>query len=147
MKSFNIKPKQYMILVENKNKGFILKFMDDEEEVKIYCNQLFNLSREYPFGEMEEVINKFDCIASYVVNGNQIYTLKSITCSIAGSSDGDYSVSAIKIDINIFCLKTFIRERENHSTVFNNYDFEDENQVDKIDKIANFNPQASIIAN
>lgn len=40
----NIKLKQYMIIVENKNKGFILKFMDAEEEVKEYSGILFIFS-------------------------------------------------------------------------------------------------------
>lgn len=110
----NMKSTQYLIIAEIKNKGFVMRAMADEVEAKTYSDKLLKLSSGYQFDGMFDVLKKINFITTYTIKGNQVYTGKTHL----SVSDESYTVSVLKIDVNTFCLKTFIKERENHSIVF-----------------------------
>ena len=129
---------KYLIIAELDQCGFLLQFMDDCEEAKLYADIIFNASMNYPYSEMYIVEDELDYFASYTINGNELY----IGNFIYGHSNGAYTVSVMKIDMDKFCLKVFIKERENHSTVFDYI----ENQ-EKFERILETFPDFGFYAN
>lgn len=105
---------KYLIVAEIYKKGFILKIIDGKKEALSFLQKTSEISSCYSFAQMNKVEEKLEYIASYKINGNTDYVGKYIK----SISNGAYTVSVLQIDINTFCLKSFIRERENHSSVF-----------------------------
>ena len=131
----NMEPEQYLIVVELGNKGFVLTVIDDRGNAESYCEKLSSLSNNYPFNEMYKIEAKLKYITSYNIKGTQIYIEKVDYCS----SNGEFSVYALKIEVNTFCLKSFIKERENHSSVFDNAEITEIAQIE----FPNMNPIAN----
>ncbi len=129
---------KYLILAEIEKKGFLVKFMDEYDEAKKYADEIFELSYEFQFREMRNVEQRLTYFASYQVYGNNVYIGK-IKSAV---SNGAYSVNVMEIDMNNFQLNTFIKERENNSSVFPFPMYED-----KIDKILELFPQPDFLAN
>ena len=105
---------QYLIVAEIENKGFLLRFMVDLKEAEMYAEKIFQYSDEFLFSDVCKIEEKLKYFASYKANGSEIY-LRKIK---GGRSNGAYTVSFMEVEMNKFCLKTFIRERENNSLVF-----------------------------
>jgi hypothetical protein len=103
-----------LILIEIDKYGFIVTVKNNFDEAKLLVDKLFKLSDKLSYDEIIEMITP-KSIAYYKINGNQDYAGR-VTY---GFSNGLYSVSLIKIDPQIFCIKTFIKERQNYSSVFN----------------------------
>lgn len=123
---------KYLILAEINKKGLRIKFMDEYDEAKKFADEIFDLSNVFQFCEMSNVEQKLTYFASYQVYGNNVYIGK-IKSAV---SNGAYSVNVMEIDMNSFQLNTFIKERENNSSVFPFPMYED-----KIDKILDLFPQ------
>ena len=90
---------------------------------------------------MIKVESRLNYFASYTINGNLDYMGRgkmSVT-------NGAYTVSVVKIDVNTFCLKSFLKERESCSNVFDL----DANAPysDKLEKLIELFPHADLIAN
>ena len=131
---------KYLIIAEFESQGFVLGIADSEQIAEKHVTRLSNIIDEYPFGEHTKIISKLEYIASYNIKGNQTFLESSMICSSNGSS----SIYVVKINMNTFSLKSFIKERENLSSVFD-YDLKDKEQEKKLDKIAKYNPV--VIAN
>lgn len=129
---------RYLIIAEIRNKGYLLKFMSDLKEADKYAKEIFELSNEYSIYEQYKIETKLTYFASYHVNGTEVY----IGNGCCGQSNGVYTVGTMKVDINNFRLNSFIRERENHSTVFPR-----EDQWDQVDKFLKLFPSPNWIAN
>lgn len=129
---------QYLIVAEINRNGFVLELQNNYVEAELYIERIFNLSDEFGIFEMNKVKNKLEYFASYQISGNELY-LSKIKRSI---SNGVYTVSIVKIDLNNFCLKTFIKERENHSSVFTI-----EKYPKQLDKLAELFPNINLVAN
>jgi hypothetical protein len=112
---------KYLILMELDREGFILDIVDFFEDAKWIVDEIFNLSEQVAYSE---IITKarIKPIASYEINGNELYTGRIQY----GQSNGLLSVSVMKIDTDKFCIKSFISERRNHSSVFDYEKYEDE---------------------
>lgn len=128
---------RYLIVAEIKTKGFVLKLYKNLADAKKNMEKTYALSLKYAFNEMYKIEKELDYFASYEIKGNVLY----LSNPIYGYSNGHYSVSVIKINLNHFCLKTFIRERENHSDVF------DDCSDDRLDKLCELFPNIDLIAN
>lgn len=125
----NLKPVQFMFVVEIKNKGFILGLVDDEAKVKEKYEYLVELLSNLPFEEYYKTIKNLKYIASYTKKGSQ----DILTDTLLSSSDSWCSISVVKMEVNNFSLKAFIKKRENkpkvsavknHSEVFHKHDIE-----------------------
>ena len=129
---------QYLIVAEINRMGFLLELQNNYVEAELYIEHIFNLSDEFSIFEMNNVEKKLKYFASYQISGNELY-LNKIKRSI---SNGVYTVSIVKIELNNFCLKTFIKERENHSSVFTI-----EKYPKQLDKLAELFPNINLVAN
>jgi hypothetical protein len=129
---------KYLIIAEIERKGFLLDSTDNLVEAGTFAELVFHLSDEFSIYEMHLVERKLNYFASYNINGTEVYVGKSLR----SISNGVYSVSILKIDPATFSLEIFIKERENHSTVFD-YDV----YPDEIDRLAEIFPNPDFIAN
>lgn len=129
---------KYLIVAEIENKGFLLKIEDNFEKAESFAQYIYSLSDEFYIYEMDKVEQKLKYFSFYKINGNEIY-LKKIKTSI---SNGVYTVSVVEIDLNNYCEKTFIKERENHSSVF---DFE--KYPKELDRLAELFSEIDLVAN
>lgn len=127
-------PLKYLIIAEIEKKGFILEFFNHIENAEAFARTTFDLRRGFAFNDMYRVEEKLKYFATYRINGNQEY----VGNVLRQLSNGAYSVSIIKINKREFCLKSFIKERENHSWVIN---------FDKCDKLIELFPHLNLIAN
>jgi len=131
----------YLIVVEILTKGYVMSIKPDKMRALRYYNKiskLYNSSRE----DLISKLNKMNHIGEYNIKGNVIY-LPNIQRQ---GSDGVVTISLARIDSKIFCLQTFIRERENHSSLLPFSD-EDYNVQKKLERISNLIPQCSFVAN
>ena len=106
-----------LIIVEIERTGFITEFCDTYEEASTRAENLMNTAGNLDTEEKKERVISFlrnRNYTSYHINGNHIWCGKYRQCL----SDGILSISVLEVDMKFFCLKTFIRERENHSEVF-----------------------------
>ena len=102
-------------------KGYFLDIMDCFEEAKWFVDKVFNLSEEVAYSEIISKA-KIKPIAAYEINGNEMYSGRTSY----GTSNGLLTLSVMKIDTDVFCMKTFIGERRNHSSVFDYEEYEKE---------------------
>jgi hypothetical protein len=112
---------KYLILAEFERYGFLYTVNENLEVAKLLCSKIFYLSDKYSFDYILSKLLK-KSIATYEINGNELYASKTIW----GHSNGIYSVSIIEINPDTFCIKTFIKERQNCSTVFDWEEYENE---------------------
>jgi hypothetical protein len=127
---------KYLIIAEIDRTGFITEFRNTFKEAEFFAAKLKHIGEFDSYTETDKIINalKKRNYISYHINGNQLCFGK---IRIA-FTDGLYSVSVGEIDMNTFCLKTLIRERENHSRVFDdNIDDAFLEKFPNIDLIAN----------
>lgn len=115
-------PNKYIVVVEIDDKGYIFRLINKEEDALEFRERVLNISRNYSYPEIYAKINALNPVASYNINGNQLYfgNFKS------NISNGVYSVYLLKINEKTFCLQSFIKEREYNSTVFELEDLTDE---------------------
>lgn len=130
---------RYLVVAEIGNRGFILKTFSSKGLAEYYHQKMFDLKEEY---SLEKIESKLKYISSYNINGNEVY-IENVELT---TSDGVYTVSVVKINLENFCLKSFVRERENHSTVFD-YDTSTPEELEKFNKICDYNPTGRLIAN
>lgn len=109
-------PIKYLIIAEIGRTGFITEFKNTLKEAELFAAKLKHIGNFDSYTETEKIINalKQRNYISYHINGNRLCFGK---IKIA-FSDGLYDVSVTEVDMKTFCLKTLIRERENHSIVF-----------------------------
>jgi hypothetical protein len=128
---------KYIIISELDRLGYVFGIMDNLENAKSVVDKLFDDSRLAPFEETWSKL-KYKAIASYSINGNEIHNIKSEY----GHFGGSFNIAVIKIGSNINCLRTFIKERENYSWVFEFDDYGDE-----FERLAELFPSLDIGAN
>lgn len=128
---------KYLILAELDRMGFLLDIKDSIEDAKSAVDKVFNFSMKLSYDTTQDKI-KTEAFASYVINGNVLYTGKIQY----GHTDGFFSISAVEIDPDIQCLKTFIKERENYSSVFDYKQYDEE-----IERLADLFPMLQFGAN
>ncbi|MBK7030787.1 MAG: hypothetical protein IPH45_16955 [Bacteroidales bacterium] len=128
---------RYMVVCEWEREGFVLAMLNNLDEAERLAMEVFDMSNS---------LNADDYLAylelrvpvRYHINGNMFYCL----VGSGGSCDGFVTTIALTIDTQTFCLKTFLKTRENHSTVFE-YDDEPE----KLDFLAAKFPKFCACAN
>ena len=131
---------KYLITAQIHKKEFLLEIKSNFKEAEKLMEAVFTHSSKFPPNEVHEIENKLKYFASYII--------REIDCEVQGtetskSYDG-FTVSVIKIDMRTFCLKTFIKERENSALVF---DFESYDPEYKLDGFMDLFPDADLIAN
>jgi len=143
MKSSN--PIAHLLIVEIERKGFLIEVCSDIEKAKQRLEELVELSVKYSFNEQHRAEQDLTYFASYEIYGTEVYVGKS-SHSI---SNGSYTVSIVEIDLDTFCVKTFIRERENHSCVLHRYTQEDVDRelYSRYEKLSELFPHLNTIAN
>lgn len=130
-------PIKYLIIVEIERTGFITEFKNTYEEASASAENLMNYTGGLDSETVKKKVISFMRQRNYIsyhINGNQLYFGK-VRRSL---SDGIITISIAEIDMKTFCLKTLIRERENHSIVFDD-EINDEllEKFPNIDLIAN----------
>lgn len=129
-------PIKYLIIAEIDRTGFVTEFKNTFKEAELFAAKLKHIGDFDSYTETEKIITalKQRNYISYHINGNQL-CFGNIKIAF---SDGLYDVSVSEVDMKTFCLKTLIRERENHSIVF-----DDELSDELIEKF----PHLDLIAN
>lgn len=128
--------KGYIVVVEIKNIGFLSRILNDFTEAEHDMKSIFSLTLHFEFGKWKDII---DCLSDskrytkYQINGNQLYVGKSV----AGESNGEVTTSILEIDTETFNLGMFIKERENHSNVFDSFSDDFLDRFPRIDSEAN----------
>jgi hypothetical protein len=129
--------KIYLIVVEIDRTGFITEFRTSFEEAESLSEELFNYVNMFEFKDREKIIPilKQRDYRTYQIKGNQIY----FPCAKSSITDGFCTINVLEIDLNTFCLEKLIKERENHSMVFEIETFTEEfmEKFPKLDLIAN----------
>jgi hypothetical protein len=126
----------YIVVIEIKSIGFVSHIFNDFAQAEYEMKSTFSLTDHFEFGKWKDII---DCLSDskaytkYHINGNQGYVGKSKT----SISNGDVTASVLKVDSQEFNLKMFIKERENHSNVFNEFSQEFLDRFPRIDTEAN----------
>lgn len=109
--------RKYLVIAEVERTGFVAGCFKKYWSAVELANQLLLYRELFQWSESEKIIAQLrnQRFKEYSIKGNQIYFDKGIY----GSTDGKYSVSIILTHVREFRISTFIRERENHSIVFN----------------------------
>ena len=128
---------KYLVILEIERLGFILNSSDSFLKSEEIMKKTFSLANKLEFKNMVELIPffRFKNTIEYEIRGNVVYFPNVITCI----SNGLLTVSIVKIDLNTFNLEFFVKERENHSIVFDYEQLEDEfvEKFPNLDLIAN----------
>lgn len=137
MKNPLINTTQYLIVIEIDRLGIITEYFSSLSDAQIFSKKTFSFFEGFHSNEIEKAIRvlKKQEYLSYRINGNQMYLGKTRYTL----SNGEITISIIDVDKSVFCSKSFIKERENHSSVFNEIDM-DENFLERF-------PNINIIAN
>lgn len=134
----NLKPIQYMLVAEIKNKGFILGAVDNKAQMVAKHKYVFEILNNQPIDECYKIVKNSKYLVAYTIIGTQ-NNLK------------ECSIFALKIEAKTFSLRSFIKKRENrpisivkrkNSLVVDKCDIEDECQLEG-DLLRNF-PSYSI---
>lgn len=134
----------YLIVVEIERKGFLIDIVKSKAQAEVIAERLVEISVSYPFADMYKVEQELTYFASYTMNGTQVYLGKFIY----HCSNGSYSVSTLQIDLNTFCVQTFIRERENQSCVLAKYAWNENDETDpRYDRLLDLFPNLHTLAN
>lgn len=128
---------KYLIIFEIERIGFIIDSKINFEVSKSIADRLFDLYGKLSYTDFLAFLNKSN-ISSYSINGNIICAGKIDY----GHCDGIAMVSVVMIESKGFCLKTFIKERQNYSLVFSFDDYEEE-----LERMAEKFPKLNIVAN
>ena len=128
---------KYLIIAEVNKTGFITEFKNTFEEADDYCNELFFSLTNITAHKMETIAHvlKQRGYISYKIKGNALYFGK---CR-SSTTNGEFTVSVAEVDLRTFCLQKMLKERENHSIVFEYEQLNDEfiDKFPSIDLIAN----------
>jgi hypothetical protein len=108
--------RKYLVVAEVERTGFVVDYCRKYWSAVKLADELLLLGELFTWGESERIETQLRSrnIKEYEIKGNLLYFDKSIY----GSTDGKYSVAVLQINKNDFTIESFIRERENHSTVF-----------------------------
>lgn len=107
---------KYLVIIEIQQLGFVSKIFDSFEIAKEFSNDIFRRTLKVPFGDWNGLIDFLSELKylRYECRGNHLHLSKYLN----SSSNGEVSVSILGIDFSTFDIRSFIRERENHSIVF-----------------------------
>ena len=102
--------KQYLVIAELENKGYVIGTSNDLQEAEDKSAELVILADEYPINELYKCKDHLSTYQSYSINGNEAYCGKFKYCT----SNGVFSVYIIEIDES-FSIQLFMSERSNTS--------------------------------
>ncbi len=128
---------QYVVVAEFEKQGYILGILNTQKEAEKLADQVwvwYGLSKEKITAFFEK---KISYVCKYRIYGNY----EMINKGLAIKLDGQLATHVIEFEGQIFCLKSFIKERENFSTAL------DGNTDDKMDKMFELFPSFSVNAN
>jgi hypothetical protein len=130
---------KHLLIVEHNHTEFIVAWFDSKDAALKMADQLTAISFQHQDDFAEYFREHFMYIRSYTINGtetmiwaNNIITNGFIACSI------------LERDPAEFDMRSFIRERENASKVFN---WEDEVQYERYDRLIDLFPHFGLWAN
>lgn len=126
----------YIVVIEIKSIGFVSKILNEFAEAEYEMKSTFSLTNHFAFGKWKDIIDCLtDCkfYTKYHIKGNELYIGK-IEWSV---SNGDVTASVLKVNTEEFDLKMFIKERENHSNVFDKFGEDFLERFPRIDTNAN----------
>lgn len=126
----------YLIVIEIEELGFVYASPVEAEKIIDQLNEIFLVNQEYNFSMMDKIEN-LKLIEKYNIKGNQLFFNKNIL----GMGNGFASIYLIEVNSK-FCLKSFIKERENSSIPF-----DDDNFIDEYYSILENYPDKIILAN
>jgi hypothetical protein len=132
-----MRAKDYLVISEIGKMGFIIGFIDGYEKAKAKVKEIVEISAPLTHDKIIELLKEMS-IATYVMNGNEGDNYKVLY----GNTDGYFSTWMDKVDKKSFCIKTFIKGRENFSLVFGFEEYEEE-----LDRLAEIFPMIDIVAN
>lgn len=102
---------EYMIVAEFVNVcGFIVAYKKNMKSADKLAKEFFN---EFSFQEPLTVIEKIPFIHKYTLNENSLYLGRTKS----DRTNGELSVSVVKINSKKFCPNFFIKERQNNPFV------------------------------
>lgn len=108
--------REYLVIVEVEQMGFVVGFKRKYWDAVTLAKSILAIRDVFGWNEADKLQNQL--ISSgykpYSIKGNQLYFEKFVWVT----TDGQCSVCLVKTYSNKFCLQTFIRERENHSIIF-----------------------------
>ena len=112
----NNEHRRYLVIAEIERIGFVAGNYKKYWSAVELAKKLLLYGELFPWKEPEKIKGQLRShkFREYIIKGNQIYFDKSIY----GSTDGQYSVAVLPINMKGFEIETFIRERENYSIVF-----------------------------
>lgn len=96
---------KYLVVAEIEHTGFILTMFSSKEVADCYHQKMYDLHEEYP---LDQIKHKLKYIASYKINGNEIFLENTEIITTTGL----YTVCVVKINMESFCLKSFIKDRK-----------------------------------
>jgi hypothetical protein len=110
------KNRAHLVIAEVERIGFVAGCFKRYWCAVEIANQLLLYSELFKWGESDRIIAQLrnQGFKEYIIKGNQVYFDKGIY----GSTDGKYSVAVLPMNKKEFSTESFIRERENYSTVF-----------------------------
>ena len=112
-------PDKYLVVAEIDTTGFIMNYFNDFHEAEKYSEKVFMMSSHLSYNEMHKMEDILfpEALVSYKMKGRDcVYNLSAKSAI----SNGIYAVSILEINMDNFCLKSFIKERENYAWVFEN---------------------------
>ena len=105
--------KNYLMVLELQNHGFIIGTTERLSEAKKTLNELLRLYRLYE-PDAKKFFTHLSGYRSYHINGNNLLIEKYKY----GTNNGPLTSSIIVINPETFSVDLFIRERENSSHIF-----------------------------
>lgn len=123
--------RKYLIVAEIERTGYVAGLKNNYWEAVALAKELLLYGELFQWNEPEQINTQLlnRCYKSYIIKGNQLFFDKSIY----GSTDGKYSVAVLPMDKKEFSVESFIKERENYSTVFSSEVRWDKRQADYFD--------------
>ncbi len=106
--------KEYLVIAELDNKGYIIGTTDDLSVAESKMEELFSIANQYPFNELYKFNADLKDFASYPINGNAMY----FGMQKKAMSNGMLTISILDLTKRTFSLQQFISERSNTSYAF-----------------------------
>lgn len=113
---------KHLVIVEAGKTAFMTKWFNSAKKAEAFADELWKLTVIFsPVCELEIITNilEKENYMSYKFYGD----VRSFPLSDYEISNGIYVVSVIQIDTTKFCLKTFIKERQNCSDILSEADY------------------------
>jgi hypothetical protein len=107
---------RYIIIAEFEKIGFVTEMFNHYDEAEDFCLNLHALGRKYNFNDWHKVVEELQerKYVAYQINNAPLVVCKTYCLAC----NGVYTVAVMQIDLDKFCVKSFMSERTNAWTGF-----------------------------